>query len=392
MKSLGQPFLLIFAYGLTQGFVIQMVGPIFPLFLYEDLNVQVSQVGIIVAILSIFSLVGKIPLGIWIRPKHLIPSMLLGSAIVALMPLAYALSPSTELVVVFRVIHGLATAVTITVNLAVVTSVVKREYMQRAVVIYSTSFSAGLLAGPLAATFLVPFLGIRYSLAFSSTIALIAPFVGIGFLKYRSLLKDQPAPERKLALGRVLTLVRSLGVAVPSVVSFAHSFLLGTMLAYGSLYAKIAFKLEDSQITLLFFGLFTVSLVARLGFTKLLSLIGKAGVLTIGLIAEGLSIALVGTITLLPLFIVSFVAFGIAHGLIFPTSTLLVADSTSVDDRTLGNSIFLFSFDLGQLAGPLAIASMIALFGIGHSISFASAIVLLGLLSVFYLHRSKTIA
>ena len=86
-----------------------------------------------------------------------------------------------------------------------------------------------------------------------------------------------------------------------AVVSFAHSFLLGKMLASCSLHSKIAFNLEDSQITLLFFGLFTLSLFTRLGFTRLLSLVGKAGVLTIGLIAEGLSIALTGTVSPLPL-------------------------------------------------------------------------------------------
>lgn len=69
-----------------------------------------------------------------------------------------------------------------------------------------------------------------------------------------------------------------------------------------------------------------------------------------------------------------------------------MADSASVDERAPGNSIFLFSFDLERLAGPLAVASMIPLFGIGHSRSIVSVIVLLGLLSVFYPHRSRTLA
>ena len=161
------------------------------------------------------------------------------------------------------------------------------------------------------------------------------------------------------------------------------------MLAYGSLYSKLAFKLEDSQVSLLFFGLFTVSLAVRLIFTRLLRSWGKVGVLAFGLSAAGLSLLVSGSITVFPLFVASFIAFGIAHGLMFPTATILVADSTSVDDRALGSSIFLFSFDVGQLAGPLAIAAMIPFFGIGSAISISSAAVALGLAAVLYLRRSK---
>lgn len=384
-------FFLVFAYGLTQGFVIQMIGPIFPLFLYEDLQVQVSQVGVIVSILSIASLLTKIPIGAWVRPKQYIPAMLIGSAIMALMPLAYALSYSTEYVVFFRVVHGIATAITVTVNLAVVTSVVSRGETQKAVVYYTTAFSAGLLLGPLVASFIVAFLGLRYSLAFSSLIALSAPIVCIGFLKYHGVMKNQLAPVRQFAIGRIFGLIRTAGVAVPSIVAFSHSFLLGTMLAYGSLYSKLAFNLQDSQVALLFFGLFTMSLLIRLRYNQLLRIWGKAITLAVGLSTAGLSLALSGTITIFPLFVAAFVMFGIAHGLMFPTATILVADSTSVDDRALGSSIFLFSFDVGQLAGPLAIAAMIPFFGIGSSISISSAIVVLGLLAVFYLKQRHSL-
>jgi len=374
---------------LTQGFVIQMIGPIFPLFLYEDLQVQVSQVGVIVSILSIVSLLTKIPLGAWVRPKQYVPAMLLGSATIALMPFAYSLSQSIDNVILFRIIHGIATAITVTVNLAVVTSVVSRGDTQKAVVYYTTAFSAGLLLGPLVASFIVAFLGLRYSLAVSSAIALSAPIVCIGFLKYHGLMKNRPTPARQFALGRIFKLVRSSGIAVPSIVAFSHSFLLGIMLAYGSIYSKLAFKLQDSEVSLLFFGLFTVSLLIRLRFTKMLQTWGKAIVLAIGLSAAGLSLALSGTVTIFPLFVVSFVAFGVAHGLMFPTATILVADSTSFDDRVLGSSIFLFCFDVGQLTGPLVIAAMIPLLGIGSSISISSAVVVLGLLAVFHLKRSN---
>lgn len=364
-----------------------MIGPIFPLFLYEDLHVQVSQVGIIVAILSIASLLTKIPLGAWIRPKQYVPAMLTGSAIMALMPYAYSLSDSIDAVILIRIIHGISTAITVTVNLAVVTSVVRKGETQKAVVYYTTAFSAGLLLGPLVASFIVAFLGLRYSLAVSSAIALSAPIVCIGFLKYHGLLKDQPTPIRQFALGRIYKLVRSPGVAVPSIVAISHSFLLGTMLAYGSLYSKLAFKLQDSQVSLLFFGLFTVSLLIRLRFTKMLQMWGTSKVLALGLSVAGLSLALSGTVTIFPLFVASFVAFGVAHGLMFPTATILVADSTSLDDRALGSSIFLFCFDFGQLIGPLAIAAMIPFLGIGSSISISSAVVLIGLLAVFCLKR-----
>lgn len=391
IKSVARgPFLLVSAYGLTQGFVIQMIGPVFPLFLYEDLHVQVPQVGMIVSLLSVASLLTKIPLGTWIRPKHLVPAMLLGSSTMALMPLAYSLSTNTELVILFRIIHGVATAITVTVNIAVVTSVVSKEQTQRAIVFYSTAFSAGLLLGPLGASFLVAFFGIRYSLAFSSAIAIMSPLVCVGFLRFHSLMKNQPSPKRSFAPRRIFSLIQTSAVAVSSAVVLSHSFLLGTMLAYGSLYSKLAFKLQDSQVTLLFFGLFTVSLAIRLVFTKLLATLGRAGVLALGLLAAGFSLASVGTITYFPLYVMGFIGFGLAHGLIFPTATILVADSTSVDNRALGSSMFLFCFDVGQLAGPLAIATMIPFFGLGSSLSISSTIVLFGLMSTVYLHRSKS--
>ena len=366
-----------------------MIGPIFPLFLYEDLQVQVSQVGVIVSILSIVSLLTKIPLGAWVRPKQYVPAMLLGSATIALMPFAYSLSQSIDNVILFRIIHGIATAITVTVNLAVVTSVVSRGETQKAVVYYTTAFSAGLLLGPLVASFIVAFLGLRYSLAVSSAIALSAPIVCIGFLKYHGLMKNRPTPARQFTMGRIFGVMRTAGVAVPSIVAFAHSFLLGIMLAYGSLYAKLAFKLQDSQVALLFFGLFTMSLLIRLRYNQLLRIWGKTIALAVGLSVAGLSLAFSGSITIFPLFVAAFVAFGIAHGLMFPTATILVADSTSFDDRALGSSIFLFCFDVGQLTGPLVIAAMIPFFGIGTSISISSAVVVLGLLAVFYLKRSN---
>ncbi|MBM3897793.1 MAG: MFS transporter [Thaumarchaeota archaeon] len=383
------PFLLVFAYGLTQGFIIQMIGPIFPLFLYEDLNVQVSQIGVIVSILPVVSLITKIPLGAWIQPKQYVPAMLIGSATMALMPFAYSLSQNIETLILFRMIHGISTAITVIVNLAVVTLVVSRSETQKAVVYYTTAFSVGLLLGPLVASFIVTFLGLRYSLAISSAIALSAPIICIGFLKYHGLMKDKPVPARQFAIGRIFRLMRTAGVAVPSIVAFAHSFLLGIMLTYGSLYAKLTFKLHDSQVALLFFGLFTMSLLIRLRYNQLLRLWSKTVALAVGLSVAGLSLAFSGSVTVFPLFVAAFVAFGIAHGLMFPTATILVADSTSFDDRALGSSIFLFCFDIGQLTGPIAISAILPFLGIGISMTISSAVVVLGLFATFYLKRSN---
>ena len=73
------------------------------------------------------------------------------------------------------------------------------------------------------------------------------------------------------------------------------------------------------------------------------------------------------------LFAVTFVAFGVAHGLI-PIATILAADSTSFDDGALGSSIFLFCFDASHSTGPLILAAMMPLFGIGSSIGVSSAV------------------
>ena len=135
-------------------------------------------------------------------------------------------------------------------------------------------------------------------------------------------------------------------------------------MGYVPVRAQQDFQIIEAQITLLFFGYFLVLVSSRFFVGRLVGRFGEERVLTTGLLAGGVFTLLV-SVTVNPIhFSIAFVLLGVSHGIIFPTSAMIIAKNVLPKNLVLANSLYLVSFDSGAMIGPLIASGVASLWGI----------------------------
>jgi MFS family permease len=205
-------------------------------------------------------------------------------------------------------------------------------------------------------------------MASAALISLIAILLGAAFAKTRPPLWEE-AYYSKITSSMVKDILRE-PLLLPTILYFLYSITIGGVFAYGPLKASIKLGISDQLILAIFTGYYLITYITRTILSRYMSRIDIVRFLKVSMASCAAGALIAGLAPSTPLFIIGLYLVAMAHGLTFPLTAAIMAHVIRPNLRILGNSIYLASWDVGNLFGALIVALL--LHAIPLSTAFAS--------------------
>jgi DHA1 family multidrug resistance protein-like MFS transporter len=183
----------------------------------------------------------------------------------------------------------------------------------------------------------------------------------------------------KLNLEDIRSTLANRNILVVALAFFSFHYAFESLSTYAPLQVKFLFAVPDSTIVLLFLGYTTVAFLSRLALNKSEWMDLHASLLLLSLLTSAASLFLASLSPFFWLFFVSFILMGISKGLVFPVTSVSVAESSSLNSRMLANAVYLLPVDCGALVGPLVGSFLAGNYGISLALSISAVVPILGL-------------
>lgn len=347
-------------YIALSGFIIttsiQVINPILSIYLVKNFDASPSEVGVIFSVFSLSSFLFRVLLVFLIPSISLSYLLLAGIVINSAAILGYLLVSDIETLIIFRIIHGFAFSLDNTAMLTLAgLSTSRDQEMTTTVAKYAAALALGLMVGPAVATLSVTFYGVSATLLVAFLTSIPAVLFTILFIRATKGIWIGHV-TRRISWVDFRRLISRLGLQIASITLFLFSFSYSVLIAYAPLVAGLKYNLPDNVITALFFGYFLVTFSLRMALPRLMESVSMSKLLSMSLLLASSALVFMGISTTPFLFAVGFEIMGIGHGFIFPLTAALVARAIPPHRRINGNAIYLASWDVGALAGPLAAA------------------------------------
>lgn len=343
----------------------------------ESLGAGPMTVGLVVAASTMTGVILKFPIGALSDILGRRKLMFVGVLAFALPPFVYPSISDLEVLVVVRVVHGLATAIFTPLALA---SVAAMHEMQRGVALgwYTSATQGGALLGPVLGGWLVDASGFSSAFETAGIVGLLA--LGLyGLILCSASKENQNQKEATAVIGNLLGGLRKVichsQMLMTSVAEAAKMIANGTLMAFLPLYAlSVGLTLVEGGI------LFGVQ-----GFTSFLSkpimgrvsdCVGRQPLIVLGLVICGGTIAGIPQVTQFPELLLLAAGFGFGEAVVTSSSAAFIADLS--DSKNLGAGMGLRGtvMDIGHAAGPILAGVLVA--GISYTVAFA----LIGLIQI----------
>jgi MFS family permease len=308
----------------------------------------------------------------------------IGAATSAAAQAIYFIAPGPELLYVGRLIQGAAVALFIPASFQAA-SIGSRETVISSLAWRSTVIGVSFALGPAIGGYVVTHLGYRALFIFSTAMALSASVLS---LMINSAKLSRPVVS-------IDSDEKSLGF-----MSAGFITALASLLLYSSVYASMTLFLPAyhkeaglgaSYIAIFFTGIAVSSLVSRITFTYVLRVISVEGTAILGMILLSMGYILVSTDPLSHSILYYGIIAGIGSGLAIPSLQIMAITGVPQRRRGTASAIYTAMFDLGNMTGPIMVASIAKTYRdmIGIS-SYASLVALMpiALLQILRLKRS----
>jgi len=337
----------------------QVVTPILPVYLYKALRASEQEVGVIISVAAITSAILRIPSSLWTMRTSAIKLLILGISSNTIALLGYTLSINPWMLAVFRAIHGFSFALNYTLMLSLASLIVQPDRAQKAITRYTSSLAMGLWMGPAVGVILSSLMSLRLLMLSATLISLGAVALAILFLKTRPKLWGDLYYSKTGMAAAIRDLMRR-PIAYPTILYLLYSTAIGALLAYGPLKAKLILHMPDPLIILTFTVYYLIVFLLRIALTRAAHIVSDTRLLHIALASCALGILVTGLSQSTPLFMMGVYLTAIAQGLTFPLTALIVAHIIPPNLRTIGNAIYLTSWDIGNLLGPIIVAILLS--------------------------------
>ena len=335
---------------------IQVINPVLSIYLVKELSASPSEVGIVFSVFSLSSFIFRVILVFLIPSVSLSYLLLAGLVANSVAILGYSLVPSVGGLILFRTLHGFAFSLDNTAMLTLAGLSTSREQeMATTVAKYAAALALGLMVGPAIATVSVTFYGVADTLFVAFLTSIPAVFFTLLFIRATKGIWIGHV-TRRISRVDFRRLISRLGLQIASITFFLFSFAYSVFIAYAPIVAGLGYNLPNNVITSLFFGYFLVTFSLRMILSRLLERASMQKLLFTSLLVVSFALMLMGISSNPILFAVGFELMGVGHGFIFPLTAALVARSIPPHRRINGNAIYLASWDVGALIGPLTAA------------------------------------
>lgn len=258
--------------------------------------------------------------------------------------IGYMLSSNITMVIVMRLIHGVAIGATGPLSMSLVGEALPEEKLDSGISVYMLAFSVAQAIGPAFAVWCSGALG------FSLTFAFSAGSLACSALVVALLVHEKPHPNRppyQIRLSRIF----AKQAIVPAILLALLSMGFGCTNAFMVIYGQVR---GVDQIGL-YFTVYAVSLlVSRPVFGSLTDKLGTTKVLIPAICVFALSYVLIGMSTTLAGFLASAVVAACGFGICSPLLQALVFKVTPHRFRGAGSNTSYTGLDVGNLIGPYA--------------------------------------
>jgi MFS family permease len=346
----------------------EIIEPILPVYIYAVLGASESEVGILISLTAVASAFSRIPSSMLAVKRNALRMLVLGIALNTVALLGYAVSTTSWMLGVFRVLQGVTFALNYTLTLSLASLIIAPEEARRSVADYTVYVALGLWTGPAIGVALSYLMNPRMLMASAALISLIAIFLGAAFAKTRPPLWEE-AYYSKITSSMVKDILRE-PLLLPTILYFLYSITIGGVFAYGPLKASIKLGISDHLILAIFTGYYLITYITRTILSRYMSRIDIVRFLKVSMASCAAGALIAGLASSTPLFIIGLYLIAMAHGLTFPLTAAIMAHVIRPNLRILGNSIYLASWDVGNLFGAIIVALL--LHAIPLSTAFAS--------------------
>ncbi|OGW60483.1 MAG: hypothetical protein A2V83_09265 [Nitrospirae bacterium RBG_16_64_22] len=354
-----------------------------------SLGVGPAGIGFIVAASTITGIFVKFPAGALSDHLPRKRILLFGMAVFGLTPFVYLFAANEIALTVVRFFHGLATAITSPVVLAVIADMF-REKRAEAMSWYSSIQMTGGLLGPViggAVVYSAGFSPVFFSAGAAGTLALILLALRLDLPPRPASHSEGGAPLWSRLFAGLREVAGDRNVLATSAMQASQFLATGAIQAFLPLYA-LSVGLNPAHVGILFGVQLGVTVLSKPFLGRLSDRMGRRLFIAGGLLVTACSLAAIPWFSSMGLLLPILGVFGIGVAAVTSSAPALVADFCRARHYGSAMGVFGTVMDVGHAAGPIAAGLLVA--AAGYRTAFlALAIVLVLSSATFFITVSE---
>jgi MFS family permease len=346
-----------------------------------ELGASEFMAGIVVAMYSLFNMVGNIAGGYMSDKFGRRNTLLFGMIMQIFFVLIYTTTPSIGILLAVRAIHGFSSGLLTPAAFSLIADISRKSAIGKSMALTGVAIGTAAILGPAAGGIIsstVSYEMVYYILSGVYVFGTILTFFGI-----KESSTDDSRTHHAATPFKELLLRPSLNVAYIS--SFTLMIAQGT-LAFGLPIKTGLLGLEASMtgIMLSVFGI-TAIIVFASPINKIYTLYKSENLVGIGILILSGSMMLLHFAPSAVFIFIVMVMYGFGFGFIFPSMNKIVAEHSEMNERGKANGIFYSYFSLGSVAGSVIAGYLATVFDLPFlGIGIVTLVMLLVLMFIRY--------
>lgn len=346
-----------------------------------ELGASEFMAGIVVAMYSLFNMVGNIAGGYMSDKFGRRNTLLFGMIMQIFFVLIYTTTPSIGILLAVRAIHGFSSGLLTPAAFSLIADISRKSAIGKSMALTGVAIGTAAILGPAAGGIIsstVSYEMVYYILSGVYVFGTILTFFGI-----KESSTDDSRTHHAVTPFKELLLRPSLNVAYIS--SFTLMIAQGT-LAFGLPIKTGLLGLEASMtgIMLSVFGI-TAIIVFASPINKIYTLYKSENLVGIGILILSGSMMLLHFAPSAVFIFIVMVMYGFGFGFIFPSMNKIVAEHSEMNERGKANGIFYSYFSLGSVAGSVIAGYLATVFDLPFlGIGIVTLVMLLVLMFIRY--------
>lgn len=332
-----------------------------------DVGIDVSKAGVIVGLFSITALVMR-PISGYItdhyNQKHL---MVLSTLVVSVSVVGYVMTGFLPLILVFRILHGLAFAISSTVIVAMASGYIPKSRFSEGIGYLGLGQIIASAVGPGLGTKIMNLYGVRYSFYIAAGFSMLALLV-ISLFRYQ-----MPQKEEKRGITSLRSMI-AVEVVHYSFISGCYSFINGVVASFLILFAAQR-GLADVSI---YFTINAISLfLARPISGKIVDRFGLKYVVYAAVVMTVSALLLLISMNAMWMLLLSAAIRGLAQGALQPSMQAACIQKVGVQKSGTATGTYYLGADIGQGLGPILGGFIAGLWGYQEIFYFCIGLIIL---------------
>lgn len=346
-----------------------------------ELGASEFMAGIVVAMYSLFNMVGNIAGGYMSDKFGRRNTLLFGMIMQIFFVLIYTTTPSIGILLAVRAIHGFSSGLLTPAAFSLIADISRKSAIGKSMALTGVAIGTAAILGPAAGGIIsstVSYEMVYYILSGVYVFGTILTFFGI-----KESSTDDSRTHHAATPFKELLLRPSLNVAYIS--SFTLMIAQGT-LAFGLPIKTGLLGLEASMtgIMLSVFGI-TAIIVFASPINKIYTLYKSENLVGIGILILSGSMMLLHFAPSAVFIFIVMVMYGFGFGFIFPSMNKIIAEHSEMNERGKANGIFYSYFSLGSVAGSVIAGYLATVFDLPFlGIGIVTLVMLLVLMFIRY--------